>query len=321
MDEVRLDADFCRNLVHLRAQVALAFAEGAADVDVEFVADFGGEAFGFDDVGLRAVFGRLKVEDAAVFAGDGAAATALGVEVVEVVRGDAGLLVAEARFAAAGAGGVVKGAGGAVEFARLAVELDAARTGALQAGAAARCRFVVFLYARDGKGFEVLALGRLLAKFLFGAAVGAGEEGAVAVVAAFVGGDEVGQAVVVEAFVDVLRDFFVVAGGEADQRFAAVRRGQGRGGDFAAFAPQRLAVALRRGRGFDTVRLLLSVAVSMMVGVPSSCGQTQICVPAGVTVAMVFSSSAGAGAACGAAVCGTAAAALPGLPGRRARSR
>ena len=62
---------------------------------------------------------------------NGAAATALGIEVVKVVRGDAGLLVAEAGFAAAGAGGVVEGTGGAVEFARLAVEGDAARAGAL----------------------------------------------------------------------------------------------------------------------------------------------------------------------------------------------
>ena len=131
MDEVRFDADFCRDLVDLCAQVALAFAEGAADVDVEFVADFRGEALGFDDVALRTVFGGFEVEDAAVFAGDGAAAAALGVQVVEVVRGDVGLLVAEARFAAAGAGGVVEGAGGAVEFAGFAVEGDAARAGAL----------------------------------------------------------------------------------------------------------------------------------------------------------------------------------------------
>ena len=86
VDEVRFDADFCRDLVDLCAQVALAFAEGAADVDVEFVADFRGEALGFDDVALRAVFGRLQVEDAAVFAGDGTAAAALGVQVVKVVR-------------------------------------------------------------------------------------------------------------------------------------------------------------------------------------------------------------------------------------------
>ena len=97
-------------------------------------------------------------------------------------------------------------------------------------------------------------MGRLLAEFLFGAAVGAGEEGAVAVVVAFVGGDEVGGAVVVKAFVDVLRDFFAVAGGEADQRFATVWCGQRRGRGFAAFASERLAVALRRGVGFDDGR-------------------------------------------------------------------
>ena len=70
MHEEGIDADFARDLVDLPTQVALTFAEGTADVDVKFVANFGGDALGFDDVVLRAVFGRLQVEDATVFAGE-----------------------------------------------------------------------------------------------------------------------------------------------------------------------------------------------------------------------------------------------------------
>ena len=171
MDEVRFDADFARNLVDLCAEVALAFAEGAADVDVEFFAYLRGDALGFDDVALRAVFGGFEVEDATILAGDGAAAAALGVEVVEVMRGNVGLAVAEARFAAAGTWGVVEGAGGAVEFAGFAVEGDGTGSGALQAGAARGFAVFVFLDAGAGKGFQRLGLVGLLDELLFDAAV------------------------------------------------------------------------------------------------------------------------------------------------------
>jgi len=171
VDEVRLDADFARNLVDLCAEVALAFAKGAADVDVEFFAYLCSDTLGFDDVALRAVFGGFEVEDAAVLAGDGAAAAALGVEVVEVMRGDAGLAVAKSRFAAAGARGVVEGAGSAVEFAGFAVEGDGTGSGALQARAARDFAVFVFLDAGAGKGFQRLGLVGLLDELLFDAAV------------------------------------------------------------------------------------------------------------------------------------------------------